>query len=275
MALGLAGCGEEKKTSLLDDISGVWKAKGENALMTIQYTDKKVRLLFDDTFIPVTVGDTDEQNRTVNFNVKSATGKPGVWTVRQIWDNKEKTSFHLGITLHDGSQEEFGFVRKISTDDLNRIASLEVKSQPAPSPQPAQQVAAATASVVTPPPATPETNLPQAQAEAPAALNVVATPAPATAFAPSFDCAKASNGPERLICSNQELAELDVELVQAYKRLLSAAPDKDSVKKEQNSWRKNERDACSAAACMAKAYRDRIDNLITMSQYYNKPAQFR
>lgn len=278
VVLGLAGCGEEKKTSLLDDISGVWKEKGENALMTIQYTDKKVRLLFGDTFIPVTVGDIDEQNRTVNFNVKQlGTGKLGVWTVRQIWDNKEKTSFHLGITLHDGSQGEFGFVRKVSTDDLNRIASLEVKSEAAASPQSVEKVAVAEAAPVTPVLPAPEETKQEPKVDAPAPQPIAPSPAPtqAASFAPSFDCTKASNGPERLICSNRELSELDVELVQAYKRLLAVSPDKDSVKKEQNEWRKSERDACSAADCMAKAYRDRIDNLVTMSQYLNKPAQFR
>jgi uncharacterized protein len=52
----------------------------------------------------------------------------------------------------------------------------------------------------------------------------VAAPAPAapaaaadnTPFAPSFDCAKASNAQEKLVCSDRELAKLDVALSQAY-----------------------------------------------------------
>jgi uncharacterized protein YecT (DUF1311 family) len=81
-------------------------------------------------------------------------------------------------------------------------------------------------------------------------------------WAPSFDCAKASNGPERLICSNAELSDADVKLGRAYKLALQAASDNGSaLKKSQNEWRKTERDACSNVDCMLKAYHKRIDEL--------------
>lgn len=290
----LSGCGKENKTapsSMLDEVSGVWKEQTGNGLMTIVYADKKVRMLFDDTFVPVTVGDIDETNRTVNFNVTvAATGKPGVWTVREIY-NADKSAFHLQLTLHDGSQDDFGFVRKISNDDLNRIASLEVQPPKANS---AATMAAAASTVEAQPekvsaPATPvasvapvavepaSTPVPTPAPTEPQAVD--ASPAPAatqpTAFAPSFDCAKVSGGPERLICGSSQLSALDVELGQAYKRLMSETPDKAALKAEQVEWRKKERDACSTADCVAQAYRSRIDELDAASAYLSKPAQFK
>lgn len=271
----VAACGDTKKTTLLNDLSGVWKANDENALITLHYADKKVRLLFGDTFIPVTVGDIDEENGTVNFNVNLNTGKQAIWTFRQVWNDKEKTNFHLGFTLHDGAQEEASFVRKVSTSDLNHIASLEPKATNTTSPATVTQAAATTssnseaiASIPAQTQQTPEASLPVISPE-------VAASAAVGTFAPSFDCTKASTGLERLICSHQELAALDVELMRVYKQYLDTTKDKNGLKKEQSEWRKNERDACSTVDCVAKAYRSRIDDLESESRYLAKPAEFR
>jgi uncharacterized protein YecT (DUF1311 family) len=81
-------------------------------------------------------------------------------------------------------------------------------------------------------------------------------------WSPSFDCAKVSNGAERLICSSKELSAVDVKLAQVYKKELEAYPyDKNGFKSVQNDWRKNVRDACSDAACMRNAYQQRITEL--------------
>jgi uncharacterized protein YecT (DUF1311 family) len=77
-------------------------------------------------------------------------------------------------------------------------------------------------------------------------------------WAPSFDCSKVSNGAERLICSNKELAHADVKLSQVYNVAFNASSDKETLRREQDAWRKNERDACADAACMLKAYQQRI-----------------
>jgi uncharacterized protein YecT (DUF1311 family) len=103
----------------------------------------------------------------------------------------------------------------------------------------------------------------------------LARPSSSGDFAPSYDCQKASTGSERLICSSRELSALDVELSQAYGRRLDDATDKISLKTDQVKWRKNVRDACSTGECMAKAYRERIDDFVAQSQYLSKPAQFR
>jgi len=80
-------------------------------------------------------------------------------------------------------------------------------------------------------------------------------------WSPSFDCAKVSTGPERLICSNRELSEVDVQLAQIYKAALKNSPDKNGLKRQQAAWLKNERDACSNAESMMKVYKERIVQL--------------
>ena len=64
-----------------------------------------------------------------------------------------------------------------------------------------------------------------------------------------------------MICSSRELSVADVKLMQAYKAALNNSQDKILFKKMQNSWRSTQRDACSDADCMLKAYNGRIAEL--------------
>jgi uncharacterized protein YecT (DUF1311 family) len=80
-------------------------------------------------------------------------------------------------------------------------------------------------------------------------------------FAPSFDCQKASNGAERLVCSNRELAKLDVDLNQIYIKARDLTDDKEKLKNEQNEWIKSSRNACSDGNCMTNAFKQRISEL--------------
>jgi uncharacterized protein YecT (DUF1311 family) len=84
---------------------------------------------------------------------------------------------------------------------------------------------------------------------------------PQATSTPSFNCAKATTNSEKMICSNNELAAADVKMVEAYKAVLHNSPNKNTLKKEQNHWRKNIRDVCVDADCMLKAYQDRISQL--------------
>lgn len=253
--LCIAGCGE-KDDDILKDISGVWGVQGETGLFSIIYQDKKISLLVDDQAIPVVLGEIDNENDTVNLKVTLKDGKPGIWTLRQIWD-KDHKAFHLQFTFHDGSQASLSFVRKISTDDLNRIANAEARIE-------ANAVqTAATASVeanrnLAPPPET-ATDFSDDSAITPDEES--SEEHPEISWTPSFDCAKASNEPERLICSNRDLSEADVNLSQAYKVALDSSQDKEALKKEQNAWRQFERDACPDVDCMALAYQKRIAQL--------------
>lgn len=81
-------------------------------------------------------------------------------------------------------------------------------------------------------------------------------------FSPSFDCAKASTGAERLICSNQELAAADVQLSQVYKAALNKAADKAALRNEQIGWMRSQRDACSDASSMLQVYQARTSQLL-------------
>lgn len=266
IVLTLTACAD-KTDSLLEDMTGVWRAKNDGAMVSVIYSDNKMRMLIGDDAIATTLGDIDNENKTVNLNVTLQDGKPGIWTLKQVWD-KERKSFYLSFTLHDGVQDELSFVRKISTDDLNKIANAETKNnsvtissatapstelKPTPEVEPAVEVSLPEEAVVTEP-------LPTSE------------PSKQMTFSPSFDCAKASTGAERLICSNQELAGLDVQMLTVYKQVLNVSTDKDAEKKVQRDWLENERNICATSECMIKAYQGRIEQA---EQYLRKPAEFR
>jgi hypothetical protein len=61
-----------------------------------------------------------------------------------------------------------------------------------------------------------------------------------SAFSASFDCSKATTNVEKLICSDEELSQLDDELNKAYKELLSKVNDNDKkmIIQEQRKWLK-------------------------------------
>jgi len=75
---------DESAADFLDEISGVWRADGDATMVTIAYAKKRVSLLFNDIAIPVSVGDIDHANHTVNLNMTQADGRPAVWTIRQV-----------------------------------------------------------------------------------------------------------------------------------------------------------------------------------------------
>jgi len=183
---------------------------------------------------------------------------------------------HEGDCLEEGSlslrgkiQEPeyiFRFASIAAYDSSQQAKATQQTAAPAPAAPAAEQAAApapaapAAEQAAAPAPAAPAAE--QAAAPAPAAPTEVKEPvSSAPPFSPSFDCNKASSAAERLICSNRELAEADVKLAQAYKTALSSATDKDTLRREQNTWRKNERDACADVACMVNAYQQRISQL--------------
>lgn len=84
---------------------------------------------------------------------------------------------------------------------------------------------------------------------------------PVRATGPSFDCAKAGSVIEQLICKDEALARLDVQLAQAYKAAVQQTPDKSQLKSEQLSWLKNRRNKCATAECVFAAYEERLTAL--------------
>jgi uncharacterized protein YecT (DUF1311 family) len=79
-------------------------------------------------------------------------------------------------------------------------------------------------------------------------------------FGASFDCAKASNKVEKMICANPVLSTLDENLSKIFKEAVKATDDKEQLKKEQFLWIK-ERDHCKENICVQKSYKKRISEL--------------
>jgi len=136
LCLATAGC-EPKKGSaqarttqsaqavLFHEMSGVWRTDA-NELIMIDMANGRLQMLVDDTFVPVQVGDIDEENESANLKLRMADGRDAVWTLRKIKEAESRDdAFHLTLFTHEGKATELGFVRNISTDDRNRIASLD------------------------------------------------------------------------------------------------------------------------------------------------------
>lgn len=81
------------------------------------------------------------------------------------------------------------------------------------------------------------------------------------AHAASFDCAKAAYKVEKLICSDAELSKLDEELSAVYKTALQDEKQADTIKQAQKQWLK-ERNDCSDAACVKRAYEARLSSFM-------------
>ncbi|WP_020407269.1 MG2 domain-containing protein [Hahella ganghwensis] len=86
----------------------------------------------------------------------------------------------------------------------------------------------------------------------------------ALAATPSFDCDKASQYIEELICQSDELAQLDSELATRYKKVREKLPAdaRDSFKSEQLDWLRNRNQSChqdedKAIACLKLHYEER------------------
>ena len=121
----LTSCGGKSGVDIVDEISGVWRVQDGSGLVTIIYTSKKTSLFIDEKEIPVALGNIDNENKTVNFNVSLQDNKTGILTLQQIW-NKDNKGFYLKTTMPDASQFNLNFVRKVSIDDLNKIAKAKV-----------------------------------------------------------------------------------------------------------------------------------------------------
>lgn len=100
-----------------------------------------------------------------------------------------------------------------------------------------------------------------AQPTRPAAPEVPTEDPKVLVLKPSFDCSKASSFAEKTICSETLLGRLDGALGQNFGFM--AASDlgdgaKQHLRTTQRQWLA-ERNKCTTAACLEKAYRDRID----------------
>lgn len=118
-----------------------------------------------------------------------------------------------------------------------QIAPLIPPGQPAPAPAPKTEPAPS------PAPAAP--------------LNAT----PGASFAPSFNCTRAMLPVEHIICSDPELAGLDMRLNQLYNEVRQKTSDPEGLRTEQNAWLTDIRNACQTAECLKIVYQDRLESL--------------
>lgn len=80
----------------------------------------------------------------------------------------------------------------------------------------------------------------------------------ASSYAASFDCAKSSTKIEKLICTNENLSQLDNELARLYTATKSQNPN---IVSQQREWLKKKRGTCETVDCLSQAYREQIFSL--------------
>lgn len=220
----LSSCAPTKE-ELADNMSGVWRSQADGMLMTLVVRPDSMRILLNDIFVPIKMGDVDTDNLTVNGHIHDEAKELGIWTFSLV---REGDGYLLLFTRQDGEQEKLTFVRKASVEDLARLQVRE---------------------------ANPDSGYEESD---PANL---ARPYETRAWSPSFDCDIATTGAEKLICSSETLSTADVQVAQAFKAKLAVSQDKEALLATQRAWRKTERDGCASIGCMLAAHQARLAQL--------------
>lgn len=84
----------------------------------------------------------------------------------------------------------------------------------------------------------------------------------APALAASFDCAKAQSRVEKAICADAEVSTLDEHLARYYAAARSTlGRAADCMRADQMQWLRAVRNTCADAACLKKAYLERLGEL--------------
>jgi uncharacterized protein len=76
----------------------------------------------------------------------------------------------------------------------------------------------------------------------------------------SFNCRTPKNSAERIVCSDRQLAALDVEAADLYQLGLRSVTDPNAFRGEQQAWLA-QRDECNNKACLVESYGERIREL--------------
>jgi hypothetical protein len=101
---------EEMETSMLSDVSGVWRADSDGAMVTINLSDESQHVIINENQIPVKVDTIDSDNHVVSLKI-NANNQIVIWTIQKVFETEDR--FHLKLTLHEGSQDELSFVRNL------------------------------------------------------------------------------------------------------------------------------------------------------------------
>lgn len=88
-----------------------------------------------------------------------------------------------------------------------------------------------------------------------------AAPPRSAAVEPSFDCRRARSTPEKIICSDEELARMDRDLGRLHAQAEAAAPDRGAFKRRNDAeWARREA-TCRDRECLLRWYAQRRDQL--------------
>ncbi|SFI39688.1 Protein of unknown function [Nitrosomonas sp. Nm34] len=195
----------------------------------------------------------EESPVNLKNNIISLSNKKIFYTVRMSEDPDLKNKYLVEVAFPSQSIEtiiQMESLKLIEADGKKTLDAIETVSELSPTPALTIDQALAVESIVTP-----------TQKSVSPTVPATLEPIDNTPFAPSFDCTKASNGAERLICSDRDLSKLDVDLSQVYLKMRDKALDKNKFKAKQIDWIKTSRNACSDKFCMENAYTQRISEL--------------
>ena len=107
------------------------------------------------------------------------------------------------------------------------------------------------------------------------AIGAALAPGIAPAAHPGFDCARATSQIIRLICADPELSALDRKLNLDFRAIQhQGGVDAAKLATDQDRWRRDIRDACYDRPCIARVYRARDAEILTMSRKAASPASF-
>jgi uncharacterized protein YecT (DUF1311 family) len=130
----------------------------------------------------------------------------------------------------------------------------------APMPPPTEEPVAAPRPQAPPPPPRPVEPPPRRPEALPAPERQVAV------ARPSFNCRVARGRVERMVCADADLARLDRQMSSGFYAALARgdADTRAALRGSRDRWLAF-RNRCSTAACVAQAYRDRMDEIADMS----------
>lgn len=90
-------------------------------------------------------------------------------------------------------------------------------------------------------------------------------------LAPSFYCDRAASLQERLICADNSLGVLDLQMSGLYALTLDIVRPSDALKRNQGSWIVHTRNRCAEAGCLASSYKQRIEELFRLLNRHTTP----
>jgi hypothetical protein len=108
---------EQNREDFIREFSGVWASV--NNTITINYDNNQMLVMYGDERLDLSLGDVDMTNETLNLLTK----ENKIITLRKEW-NSDRTQYKLSFTSPNGKSETLGFIRKITSDDRNRIYAM-------------------------------------------------------------------------------------------------------------------------------------------------------